>query len=227
MGVKMHEKKKKMFHFVYAWIVHASSLRPPSLTRLATGATKPTGWLMDELTLQATGLSGALPNFWVYFNQSTWLHPKGGKNGNPAQFIPYYLNGLVPLSHQLEGTAAGDTLAEIRERYIGYILAAQNVSNATGRPAGWLGPDVPRHENLNAHNPAAHNYWSKYLGLEAIESYAEAASPTAAARATRALVAHQRQFWLQLSTNDPPLNYSRWGFARYSDGIVGMQVRRR
>ena len=118
-------------------------------------------------------------------------------------------------------TAPGSQLEIIRDRYMGYILAAQNISGANH--SGWLGPDVPRHENLNQHNPPAHNYWSKYLALEAIESYAEAAGPNISAQVHKALVAHQRQFYMQLIANDPPLNYSRWGFARYSDGIVGIQ----
>lgn len=46
----------------------SDKLRPPTLTRLATGATKPTGWLLDELALQAQGLSGALPYFWFGTN---------------------------------------------------------------------------------------------------------------------------------------------------------------
>ena len=61
------------------------------------------------------------------------------------------------------------------------------------------------------------------MALEAIESYAEAAGPDAAKKVHKALIAHQRQFYAQLTENDPPLNYSRWGFARYSDGIVGIQ----
>ena len=130
-------------------------------------------------------------------------------------------NGYLRTMLNITRTSAGAPLKVIRDRYMNYILAAQNISASTH--AGWLGPDVPRHENLKQHNPPAHNYWSKYLALEAIESYAEAAAPDIAKKVHAALIAHQRQFYAQLTANDPPLNYSRWGFARYSDGIVGIQ----
>eukprot|EP00729_Bicosta_minor_P012193 gene12193-34477_t len=52
-------------------------LRDPVLHRLQTGATKPTGWLKDELTLQAKGISGQLPYFWHYLNWTTWMDSPG------------------------------------------------------------------------------------------------------------------------------------------------------
>ena len=39
----------------------------------------------------------------------------------------------------------------------------------------------------------------------------------------QALVQHHRAFYNQLSDQDPPMNASRWGFARYEDGIDGVQ----
>ena len=70
----------------------ANKLRPAALTRLRTGATLPAGWLKDELTLQARGLSGQLPWFWGYINGSAWT---GGHGSHPAQFMGYYLQVRV------------------------------------------------------------------------------------------------------------------------------------
>ena len=82
----------------------------------------------------------------------------GREGGSPTQFLPYYLNGLVPLSYQVNDA----NLAELRDKYMASILGGQN---ATGSPpAGWLGPEVD--------SPL--EYWPKYLAIEAIESYAEA-----------------------------------------------------
>ena len=247
------------------------TLRSPALARLPTGATKPRGWLLEELSLQATGLSGALPDFWGFINRSAWVNPGGGST--PQQFVPYYLNGLIPLSYQLEDqpAAVSAKLASIRDRYVAYILAHQQTSAGMG----WLGPSIPRSTTVregvvDPRDSPAREYWSKYLAVEAIESYAEYAeyaealaealkadtTTTAATTATNAatttttattttittatttttttlranatavkdaLIAHHRAFWLQLKDNQPPLNESRWGFARYSDGIVGIQ----
>ena len=144
-------------------VVHPSShhradvarlLRPPMFQRLPTGATKPLGWLRDELALQARGLSGQLPYFWVYFNQTAWM---GGKGKDPEQFLPYYLQGMIPLSYQLEDA----NLVQLREQYIAYILA-----NQSSRADGWLGPPVESSD--------PHEYWSKYDMIEALEFFAEA-----------------------------------------------------
>ncbi len=127
---------------------------------------------------------------------------------SPTQFVPYYINGLIPLSYQLPDD---QNLRSLRELYMGTILKTQNLS---GSPAAdWLGPHVG--------SPL--EYWPKYLAVEAVESYAEALDPSARAPVIEALVAHHRQFWAQASAGAPAFNESKWGFARYSDAIVGIQ----
>jgi hypothetical protein len=194
------------------------ALRPPLLRRLPTGATRPLPgrWLHDELSLQASGLSGQLPYFWHYLNHSTWTgvaqeshDPYGREGGSPDQFMSYYLNGLVPLSYQLPDDS---NLAGLRDRFLTYILDTQNTTGTP--PAGWLGVGV--------HNPL--EYWPKYLAIEALESWAEAVTDASLrARIVTALVAHQRQFWIQARAAAPAFNLSKWGFARYSDALVGIQ----
>ena len=100
------------------------SLRPPALLRLPVGASKPTGWLHDELTLQARGLTGQLPWFYKFLNHSDWVTDDNETFPfNPAEVAPYYLNGAVPLSFQLP---EDENLASIVSRYVGYILAHQD-----------------------------------------------------------------------------------------------------
>ena len=105
-----------------------NQLLPPALQRLDVGRTKPRGWVLNEFTLQARGLSGQLPYFWSYINGSVWT---GGNGAHPQQFMGYYLQGMIPLSYQLEDS----NLIQIRERYVLYILDHQHSS-------GWLGPPV-------------------------------------------------------------------------------------
>lgn len=191
-------------------------LRAPVLQRLRVGATKRSGWLLDELSLQGKGLSGGLPFFWSYFNRSSWVNHGSGST-QPQQFIPYYLNGLVPLSFQI----ADARVVAIRDRYLQYILQDQEAKPLKdgGR---WLGPDIPRGNQ----GPVARNYWSKYLAVNGFYQYAEAvqdSDPKEHSRVLTALVQHHRAFYNQLRDADPPLNVSRWGFARYEDGIDGIQ----
>lgn len=184
--------------------VAGSGLKQPILTRLQLGTSKPLGWLRDELLLQARGLTGQLPYFWHYFNNSFWLGPKGSQ---PEQFIPYYLNGLVPLSYLINDT----NLNDIRHRYLTYILSQQDKNK------GWLGPALDQNTTTDAKN-----YWSKYLAVEAFEAYADAESDMRS-RVINALVRHHQAFYDHVTAQNPAFFIGRWSFARYSDAIVGIQ----
>ena len=82
----------------------------------------------------------------------------GGKgHGAPEQFLPYYLQGMIPLSYQLDDDA---NLAALRDNYVEYILSHQHGgggSGGNGTAAAWLGPEVT----------SPRNYWSKYDMIEA------------------------------------------------------------
>ena len=107
------------------------------------GSIKPKGWLLDQLQLQADGLSGHLPFFWPDVMNSSWV---GGKaDGYLHQSTPYWLNGFVPLAYQLDNK----TLIATVEKYVDYILSHQGDD-------GWLGPDDVHDGN---------QYWSKYMAM--------------------------------------------------------------
>ena len=56
----------------------------------------PKGWLLEQLRLQAKGLSGHLDEFWPDLGpESAWL----GGNGEGWERGPYFLDGLVPLAY--------------------------------------------------------------------------------------------------------------------------------
>lgn len=58
------------------------------------------GWLRKQLQLQADGLSGHLALFWVDVANSSWVGGKGDTGLHER--TPYWLNGFVPLSYQLD-----------------------------------------------------------------------------------------------------------------------------
>jgi hypothetical protein len=107
----------------------AASLLPPAFHTLPLGSLVPEGWLAAELTVMANGLTGYLAEFWHDVMNSSFV----GGEGDPGlhEKVPYWLNGLVPLSYLLPDQPR---LAAQRQHYLGYIMEHQTAS-------GWLGPD--------------------------------------------------------------------------------------
>jgi hypothetical protein len=116
------------------------------------GAVQPAAWLVNELNLQATGLTGYLSQFWPDIENSTWIGGSG--DGGLHERTPYWLNGLVPLSY-LTGDA---NLAAQRDRYLAYIMDNQ-------APSGWLGPDDMPDDG--------DQYWSRFNVLLSLLQYYE------------------------------------------------------
>ncbi len=62
---------------------------------LPLGAVRPTGWLLEQMRIQANGLSGHLDETWADVgSNSGWL----GGTGESWERGPYFLDGLVPLA---------------------------------------------------------------------------------------------------------------------------------
>ena len=59
-----------------------------------------TGWLLNQLKTQGSGLSGHLSLFWADVNESVWIG--GGADGGLNERTPYWLNGFLPLAYQLD-----------------------------------------------------------------------------------------------------------------------------
>jgi len=104
--------------------------RPPlaqtKFVDLPLGAIKPRGWLKDQLTVQANGLTGHLDEFWPSLAKTAW---KGMEGGEAWERGPYYLDGLVPLAYLLDDPR----LIEKAKPWIEWMLAG-------GQPNGWFGP---------------------------------------------------------------------------------------
>ena len=86
---------------------------------------KPSGWLRDQLLIQAKGLSGNLHKIWPDIRDSGWI----GGNRESWERVPYWLDGFVPLAYLLENE---DMIARAK-KYIDAILSYQ-------KPSGWICP---------------------------------------------------------------------------------------
>ena len=101
-------------------------LMPVVFKPLPLGSIKPRGWLLDQLKLQAAGLTGHLDEFWPDVKESGWI---GGK-AEGWERAPYWLDGLVPMAY-----LTGDIrLQKKAGRWMDYILRHQLRD-------GWLGPE--------------------------------------------------------------------------------------
>ena len=178
--------------------------RPPlaqtKFVALPLGAIKPQGWLKDQLTVQARGLTGHLDEFWPDLKNSAWK----GKDGDAWERGPYYLDGLLPLAYLLDD----DQLAGIAGPYIQWLLASS-------QPNGWFGP---------AKN---HDRWPLAVAMKVLTQYYEATSdpraltvlknyfvylknappdwPDKEWRGVRAMENVVTAYWLYRRTGDPEL----------------------
>src|SRR5271155_1592866 len=72
-------------------------LRANTFEPLPLGSIKPSGWLKNQLEIQAAGLGGHLDEFWPDIKESAWF---GGK-AEGWERVPYWLDGVVPLAYVL------------------------------------------------------------------------------------------------------------------------------
>ena len=131
-----------------AFAQNRAPLQPNKFNPLPLGAVMPQGWLLSQLRLQASGLTGHIEEFWPDLGpQSAWL----GGAGEGWERGPYYLDGLVPLAY-LTGDAT--LLAKVK-KWTEWCLTHQ-------QPDGAIGPV----KNLD--------WWPNYVMLKALTQYQEA-----------------------------------------------------
>jgi uncharacterized protein len=130
------------------------TLRKLTFTPLTLGQIKPTGWLKQQVQIQANGLSGALDQFWPDIKDSSWF---GGK-AEGWERAPYWLDGVIPLAHLLEDEAL---MARIKS-YMDYIIEHQHED-------GWLGPREANVENIEATDE--YDPWGLILALKVLVQY--------------------------------------------------------
>lgn len=166
------------------------TLLPKKFKSIPLGSILPQGWLKQQLQIQADGLTGFLSFFWSSINQSSWIG--GPNNEDLTERVPYWLNGLVPMTYLLDDADLQTQL----NFYLDYILAHQ-------RSDGWLG------DPNTCCDP-----WARFPLLLALMQYSEA-NPSDA----RIIPAMTNFFyWLRNQMDSKPLE--SWAQFRWQDLIL-------
>lgn len=161
---------------------------------------KPTGWLKQQLQIQADGLTGHLDEFWPDVGPASgWL----GGTGEPWERGPYYLDGLLPLAYLLDDAK----LIAKAKKWVDWTLDHQ-------QPNGAIGPVAP----ANADAKVRANYedwWPKMVMLKVLTQYHEA---TGDARVIPVLTRYLKHH-LEESANRPLRD---WGRQRWADELLSV-----
>ena len=129
-------------------IRNSAPLTPNAFYLLPLGSVRPTGWLRDQLQIQAKGLGGHLDETWADVgSNSGWL----GGTGESWERGPYFLDGLVPLAYLLDD----QRLKAKAQKYIDWTLNHQS-------PDGMIGPITNT------------DWWPRMVMLKALAQYQEA-----------------------------------------------------
>ena len=117
---------------------------------LPLGSVRPTGWLRQQLQIQADGLGGHLDETWPDVGpNSGWL----GGTGEAWERGPYFLDGLVPLAYLLNDAG----LKAKAQKYINWTLSNADSTGVIG--------------------PATNNdWWPRMVMLKVLAQYQEATS---------------------------------------------------
>src|SRR5581483_4866018 len=129
-------------------VVNRAPLQPGAYIPLPLGAIEPSGWLREQLEIQAHGLTGHLGEFWSDVGpNSGWL----GGTGESWERGPYYLDGLLPLAYELNDPA----LIHKAKLWVDWTLSHQ-------QPDGEIGP--VRNDD----------WWPRMVMLKVLTQYEEA-----------------------------------------------------
>jgi len=133
-----------------------ATLAPRTFIPLPLGSVQPHDWLLNQLRIQASGLSGHLDEFWPDIADSGWI---GGK-AEGWERGPYWLDGIVPLAYLLDDPG----LKKKAKRWVDYILSHQHED-------GWLGPirDTGYGDSYKPYDP-----WPAFVISKAMMQYHQA-----------------------------------------------------
>jgi DUF1680 family protein len=202
---------------IFAGNINYVSNRPPlqenAYIQLPLGSIEPQGWLLEQLRLSASGMTGHLDEIWRDVGPDNgWL----GGDGDAWERGPYWLDGLLPLAYILKDKV----LIEKSQKWVEAALKSQ-------REDGYFGP-LPdssrvfgdsRWERRQAwQEKAKMDWWPHMVMLKVMQQYYEATADK------RVIDFMSKYFNYQLA-NLPtkPLDYwTHWARSRGGENLASI-----
>lgn len=185
-------------------------LEPYAFAPLPLGTIRPSGWLLQQLKVQAAGQAGYLHEFYPPVAYSPWITncsmPGGCQDTNGGEDFAYWFQGIVP-NVLLIDPGCGSALCQQVASFIDTLLEGAATSKQC---RGWIGPcSDPNDGNIE---------WSRWPVLFGLLMWHEA---TGDARILPALHAHLHVSYTYRTENAP---ISAWAGARWQDYAYFIQL---
>jgi Beta-L-arabinofuranosidase, GH127 len=173
-------------------------LQPQYFTKLPVGSVKPGGWLLKNLQLQQTGLTGNLGEIsvWLSKKDNAWL-AKDGKGKYGWEELPYWLKGYADIGYVLNDPK----MIKESRFWIEAVLSNQ-------RPDGDFGPDVLK--------KGKRDLWTNMPMLWCLQSYYEYSNDK------RVLAFMTKYFKWELSVPDEDFLKDFWEKSRGGDNLLSV-----
>lgn len=172
----------------------AAQLIANTFQPLSLGQIRPAGWLLNQLRIQASGLSGHLDEFWPDVAESGWI----GGNAEGWERGPYWLDGVIPLAFLLDDPRLKGKV----RHWVEYIIQHQHAD-------GWLGPI------RDARYGYKYDPWPVFVLLKALSQYHDATG-------YGPIIAAMQRFLRRLNALLDQQPLKSWGYFRWADLVVSI-----
>ncbi len=151
------------------------------------------GWLRNQLRIQAEGLNGNLDKVWPYIKDSSWI----GGNCEDWERVPYWLDGFIPLAYLLDDE---DMITRVK-KYVNAIMDSQSED-------GWLCP-------CTVEQRANYDTWAVLLLSKVLALYGECSGDERVIDVLSKCLKHFNKH-----INGSTLR--TWGAARWFEGLIAV-----
>jgi hypothetical protein len=148
-------------------VANRSPLAPIPYLELPLGSIEARGWLLEQLKLSASGMTGHLDEIWKDVGpENGWL---GGK-GDSWERGPYWLDGLLPLAYTLKEPSL---IAKVKP-WIEWSIRNQRADGYFGPVSDTTRKFTPDQRVLAWQEPRKEDWWPHMVMLKVMQQYYDA-----------------------------------------------------